>query len=1061
MRPHRRTSSSSPPSTGAGGRYDAFISYSHAHDMAVAEALQTEVERYAKPWYRPRGLRLFRDTTNLAASPHLWPSIRAALEVSDWFILMASQKAAASEWVADEVEWWLRERSTDHILIALTDGDVLWSGQDFDWEATDALPPTLAGRFRAQPRWVDLRPVVLPPLARSRIRPPKRKKVSVGDLAAEFAAPIRGVPKDQLVGRHIRERRRTRRTVIAVITVLLLVSIAATTGFIRAATAQRTAEANARQAQAQADAAEALLTVSNLPTVGIDRALRAASESASPTVRSAMLAVSQSTRRLVRAFPDAGLASGAPSTSVAFSEDGSKLLAWGNGSARTSSVQLWDIATGRAELTDAASASTVRDLAVVSDREVAGCSDDGPVLLQGSHATVRLLGGGGSSHPPAECRVVRYAQGVIVLASGDGGGTAYVFDRLGHTSEVDGVKAALADPRSDVAALSGSAGLTLVSGTRTTAVVTSPNPELLFADEVGDFVTAGSGTWGTVMQSADGPQLHTSPVPPTAAEVAPVLSFDRMTGELAWIDDDGTVGWTVDGHGTQLQDSQGDRAWSPFQPKIVPLAYGDFVAVYRNTAIVLRAPSVDHPADAPSDILPTGSTEWTQTVVKERLGTPGSGSTDPVLARCSSNTAVLLRTDAPEGGALFVQASGETRRLTSHGQFTEDCAALDTGPTLTMQPRVGDPIPLQEAFIADDVAPSPKGDAVAVVKAGFPIEVLSTVPSDSLPRPWDVTDGPPESVTSFGEREVLVEPSGDVSQLVVAKSSGGVVSRTPLPDWGELAASRPDGAGGVVRRSASAGALLVTGDKVAPAAYACTGLPISYRPARGFQRSRRAAEAQVPTAVAEDGSILDCQTGRRMSVDADVQVLSYDLDETSGRIIWRSNGAVTVTTWARSAKPSAVTSEQGPAAPANEARVAFDRSARTAVVYSPGTRELSVYRRTGGGRWQATLRLAPNLPDVVAAEVPDEGTLVLAVDSTGGFEMFDASTGRLVASDPTLAETFSSSRISAISVRRVGDDLDVGLQADGASYAFATIRIPITEAALRRQLCSLYRSELC
>ena len=40
--------------------YDAFISYSHALDGALAPALQTGLERFAKPWYRPRALRVFR-----------------------------------------------------------------------------------------------------------------------------------------------------------------------------------------------------------------------------------------------------------------------------------------------------------------------------------------------------------------------------------------------------------------------------------------------------------------------------------------------------------------------------------------------------------------------------------------------------------------------------------------------------------------------------------------------------------------------------------------------------------------------------------------------------------------------------------------------------------------------------------------------------------------------------------------------------------------------------------------------------------------------------------------
>jgi hypothetical protein len=41
--------------------YDAFISYSRLEDGWLAPALQSGLERFAKPWYRLRGLRVFRD----------------------------------------------------------------------------------------------------------------------------------------------------------------------------------------------------------------------------------------------------------------------------------------------------------------------------------------------------------------------------------------------------------------------------------------------------------------------------------------------------------------------------------------------------------------------------------------------------------------------------------------------------------------------------------------------------------------------------------------------------------------------------------------------------------------------------------------------------------------------------------------------------------------------------------------------------------------------------------------------------------------------------------------
>jgi tetratricopeptide (TPR) repeat protein len=62
--------------------YDAFISYSHAKDKPIASALQSVIQKLGKPWYRRRGLRVFRDDTSLSATPQLWPAIEQALAQS-------------------------------------------------------------------------------------------------------------------------------------------------------------------------------------------------------------------------------------------------------------------------------------------------------------------------------------------------------------------------------------------------------------------------------------------------------------------------------------------------------------------------------------------------------------------------------------------------------------------------------------------------------------------------------------------------------------------------------------------------------------------------------------------------------------------------------------------------------------------------------------------------------------------------------------------------------------------------------------------------------------------
>ena len=139
--------------------YRAFISYSHAADGKLAPALQAALHHFAKPWYKLRAIRVFRDEASLAANPALWTSIEQALDGSEWFVLLASPQAAASEWVGKEVEFWLEHKSLERFLIGLTAGEIAWDDgtQDFDWTRTDALPRVLARAFSQEPRYIDLR----------------------------------------------------------------------------------------------------------------------------------------------------------------------------------------------------------------------------------------------------------------------------------------------------------------------------------------------------------------------------------------------------------------------------------------------------------------------------------------------------------------------------------------------------------------------------------------------------------------------------------------------------------------------------------------------------------------------------------------------------------------------------------------------------------------------------------------------------------------------------------------------------------------------------------------
>jgi hypothetical protein len=136
--------------------YDAFVSYSHAADGRLAPALQAGLQSLAKPWYRRRALRVFRDKTSLSASPELWPAIERALAQARYFVLLASPEAARSSWVDREVQWWRTHQGRDRVLIVLTDGQLVWNQSigDFDTDQTNAIPLACAvGSLQSRCGW--------------------------------------------------------------------------------------------------------------------------------------------------------------------------------------------------------------------------------------------------------------------------------------------------------------------------------------------------------------------------------------------------------------------------------------------------------------------------------------------------------------------------------------------------------------------------------------------------------------------------------------------------------------------------------------------------------------------------------------------------------------------------------------------------------------------------------------------------------------------------------------------------------------------------------------------
>ena len=226
-------------------KYQAFVSYSHDSDERLAASLQSSLSRFAKPWYRLRTMRVFRDKTSLSANPALWDSIEQALSESEYFLLLACPSSTKSRWVEQEIQWWLQNRSVEKLLIGLTDGVILWDGHagDFDWGKTTAIPSCLKGAFPAEPLYADFRAAKV------------GGKYLDSDAAyrgplLDVAAPLMGRPKDDLDSEDIRLHRKAQRTAWAVAVSMVVLGLTAGVGMNMAHQRQKTAASRALASEA-------------------------------------------------------------------------------------------------------------------------------------------------------------------------------------------------------------------------------------------------------------------------------------------------------------------------------------------------------------------------------------------------------------------------------------------------------------------------------------------------------------------------------------------------------------------------------------------------------------------------------------------------------------------------------------------------------------------------------------------------------------------------------------------------------------------------------------------
>jgi WD40 repeat protein len=322
------------PASGGDGpsEYDAFLSYAH-RDRQVTTAIQKGLHQIGRRLGRLRALRVFRDDTNLTASPDLWGKITEALDQARYMIVVLSPQAAASHWVNEEIRYWLAHRGDEHLMLVLAEGRLRWdaTSERFDPEHSDAAPAALTepGSLRSEPLYIDV----------SDDEPWDLGSLTFRDKVTALAAPIHGKPKDQLAGDDLREQRQFRRLRAAAISGLVVLTVVAVVAALIAVAKQHEANARLRDAVVAKLNAEGPSMLAGTMPGGDVRAMQELLAANAIQANGVPILNAQIARFTTQKIIDRSSAA----YSLAYSPDGSRIASAQGDSA----VRQWDSTTGK------------------------------------------------------------------------------------------------------------------------------------------------------------------------------------------------------------------------------------------------------------------------------------------------------------------------------------------------------------------------------------------------------------------------------------------------------------------------------------------------------------------------------------------------------------------------------------------------------------------------------------------------------------------------------------------------------------------------------------------
>lgn len=991
------------------GAYDLFISYRSEKSGRHAVALRDALYALDKRAHGNRPMRIFLDRISLKTG-ELSANILQGLHNSRHLVVLLDETTIGSPWVDLEILQWLEAGGAPERLSLIRTSatlDLGWDTTTGNFRQPDALPPSLSGLFTKEQKYIDF------------AVPPRRiNEVDlIGLYASVMGADTEKVGEDER--RFLeRERSRTRKFITVLVGLLIAALVAGSIAVVNSIRADKAA----RQARADALAAESLLTIPVSPARAIELAVEAADLGTGASVRAALLAVAADTGRLERTFQFTALSDATSLSGLSLSPDELTLTVWGPSADDTSvTVVTFSTFSGDVMQNFAIDRSTIESLVEIPGVAFLGCSGDEALKIDWHDHSTEVLASGLSS-----CAAHSLVAGGILETETAG---TEVSTMESAARRLLGVSAS-GEPIDVTGWLSSGSradSMRPISGyTTLTYLFTSDGIVEVDADARGFPVSHSNGTVTTY--TSDG-KFHVLTVEGADLTHATVGAGSGWSGAAGWVDYSGTrqaawltasgqVSWSG-GSGIYLPSGSGNT--SSTRVALIPIQYSTLIAVFDNQVFSLS------PSSGRIDGQKLGEFTGEATSIK------------------SCGSTVIINDDYYVANATTVDSSFARPTLIRGHAEMRNCLAVEPGPPMKVNGQellesVTVPARFSDFFADGRVLLADRDGTVSLIT----VRANGQASTEEIPTPWRFT--PQLNLMTAASGTATFSRSSNSLQIV----RGGDTYQFEVDQDGKWTLPRPDGRGGLAFFDGEDW-LVNVGDDPLPLVEECSDP--GFFPGDGFESDISALASPHPVSWPQGsaGPRIDCVTGEDIAFEG--EVLAYDVGPDLGYIVWLQDEATWITTWTANAKQPTTRRLPGQHAESNVA--AINAQGTRVLVGSVSSAALDEYRFEDG-EWVSNGYYASTVGPVSTAAYTPDGTLAMAVSSDGRFDIFDTQTKRRLASQlkaPWIGDDYRDLTIT---------EHDGYLLAHLQDSAGGTlIEMPMAIAPLRDLLCHVHNAPAC